>query len=163
MSGSMEDQPSMDLENQRSIYDLIKDDHKAVKNLFKQIIDSDQYQPAILAQSDHALTIHLEGEEKHFYPRLVNAAETHEMALEAVEEHNAAKQLQNTITNSDPDMRYAKVKVLWEIVEHHMEEEEKHLFKGAKKVLSKEEEKEIGRLFETEKTTAPKIEAPTVM
>ncbi len=150
-------------EKQESIYSILKEEHKEVQKLFKQILDSEKFQADIFSQIDQALTMHMQGEEKHFYPRLTDSDETHELTLEAIEEHNAAKQLQSTIASSDSEVQFAKTQVLSEMIEHHVEDEEKELFKAAKKVLSKEDENEIGRLFLEEKASMSKMAPPTVM
>jgi hemerythrin-like domain-containing protein len=49
------------------------------------------------------------------------------------------------------------------MIDHHIEDEEKELFKAAKKVLSKEDERGIGRLFIEEKLSMSKMAPPTVM
>lgn len=150
-------------EKQDSIYNILKEEHKEVQKLFKQILDSESFQADVFSQINQALMAHMQGEEKHFYPRLESADETHELTLEAIEEHNAAKQLQSTIADSDKEVQFAKTQVLSEMIDHHIEDEEKELFKAAKKVLSKEDEMEIGRLFLEEKSSMSKMAPPTVM
>lgn len=153
----------MTSEKEESIYDILKTEHREVQKLFKQIIDSGRFQADIFSQIDQALIIHMQGEEKHFYPRLESANESHELTLEAIEEHNAAKQFQKTIANSDSETQYAKTKVLSEMINHHIEEEEEELFKASKKVLSREDEMEIGQKFQKEKASMSKTATPTVM
>ncbi len=138
----------------KNIYDLLKQDHKDVKKLFKQILDEQRYQDNVYSEIKNALTVHMAGEEKLFYPRLENNDETRQLILESYEEHDLGKQLIKDIdmaNTSENDKRLAKVKVLSDVIDHHVEEEEGQLFKKAKKVLSSEEEHEIGRLFENEK------------
>ena len=140
-----------------NIYDLLKQDHKDVKKLFKQIIDEQRYQDNVYSQIKKALTVHMAGEEKLFYPKLENNSETRQMILESYEEHDLGKQLINDIDmtrSSEDDRKLAKVKVLSDIIDHHVEEEEGQLFKKAKKVLSSDEVHEIGRLFEKEKMSS---------
>jgi hemerythrin-like domain-containing protein len=143
-----------------SIYDILKEEHKEVKELFKQILDNKKYDQKIFSQIDEKLTVHMHGEEKLLYPKLVKAEITHEKALEAIEEHKAAKQLQKTIQDADSSVQFAKVQVFSEMIDHHVEEEETALFKQAKHVLSKEEEKEIGCQYLKEKNSTIKM-APT--
>ena len=150
-------------EKQESIYNILKDEHREVQKLFKQILDSERFQADIFSQINQTLMMHMQGEEKHFYPRLTSADETRELILEAIEEHNAAKQLQSTIESADSEVQFAKTQVLSEMIDHHIEDEEKELFKAAKKVLSKEDEREIGRLFIEEKLSMSKMAPPTVM
>ena len=51
----------------------------------------------------------------------------------------------------DSEQWTAKLKVLKENVEHHVEEEESDMFKGAREVLSKEQLEELGTRMEAEK------------
>jgi iron-sulfur cluster repair protein YtfE (RIC family) len=135
-----------------SIYDILKMEHKDVRKLFKQIVDDQRYQDDIYMQIKNALTLHMAGEEKLFYPRLENNAETRTLTLESYEEHVLGKKVINDIDNTtDMDAKYAKVKVLSDAIDMHIKEEEDDLFKKAKKVLSDNDEKEIARQFMNEK------------
>jgi hemerythrin-like domain-containing protein len=142
-----------------SIYDILKIEHKDVKKLFKKIVDDQRYQDNIYMQIRTALTLHMAGEEKLFYPRLENNPETRSLTLESYEEHDLGKKVINDIDNTtDMEAKYAKVKVLSEAIDMHIKEEEDDLFKKAKKVLSDEDEKEIARQFMNEKIEKmPKI------
>lgn len=137
-----------------NIYDLLKQDHKDVKKLFKHIVDSERFDSGAYAQIKKALKVHMAGEEKLFYPKLENNSETRLLTLEAYEEHDLSKQIMHDIDMSDKneeDWLFAKVKVLSEAIEMHVKEEEDDLFKKAKHVFSRDDEHEIGRLFEQEK------------
>ena len=135
-----------------TIYDILKQEHKDVKKLFKQIIDEQRYQDSIYMQIKSALVLHMAGEEKLFYPRLENNAATRQLVLEAYEEHDVGKKVINDIdSSSSDDVKLAKVKVLSEAINEHVDEEEGDLFKKAKKVLSSEDEHEIARQFMNEK------------
>ncbi|MGE5533640.1 MAG: hypothetical protein ACM3UN_04760 [Bacillota bacterium] len=74
------------------------------------------------------------------------------VTLEAYEEHDVGRKIVNDIDDStDNEVKLAKIKVLSEAINQHVEEEEGELFRKAKKVLSSEDEHEIGRLFMNEK------------
>ncbi len=135
-----------------TIYDILKMEHRDVKKLFKQILDDERYQENIYMQIKTALSLHMAGEEKLFYPRLENNPETRSLVLESYEEHDLGKKVINDIDNStDMDAKYARVKVLSEAIDMHVKEEEDDLFKKAKRVLSDDDEKEIARQFMNEK------------
>ena len=79
----------------------------------------------------NALIMHTAIEEEIFYPATREASEeTDDMVDEAVVEHASAKDLIAQIQEMDPgdDLYDAKVKVLSEMIEHHVEEEEKEMF-----------------------------------
>lgn len=140
------------LKDNATIYDLLKLEHKDVKKLFKQIVETESYQENVYSQIKKALTLHMEGEEKLLYPRLENDEETRSSILEAYEEHDVAKKVINDVEDSsDEDTKVAKVKVLSDVVDHHVEEEEGELFKKARKVLSTDDEREIAKKFMDEK------------
>jgi hemerythrin superfamily protein len=146
------DKEKQKLKENATIYDLLKLEHKDVKKLFKQIVENESYQENVYSQIKKALTLHMEGEEKLLYPRLENDEETRSSILEAYEEHAVAKKVMNDIEDSsDNDARVAKVKVLSDVVDHHVEEEEGELFKKARKILSTDDEREIARKFMDEK------------
>jgi hemerythrin superfamily protein len=140
-----------------NIYDLLKQDHKDVKKLFNQVIESKRFDEDTYALIKKALIIHMNGEEKFFYPRLENNPETRQITLESYEEHDVGKQIINDIDMSDKskgDWMFAKIKVLSEAIDMHVKEEEDELFKEAKKVISHDDEHRIGRLFQQAKMNA---------
>ena len=148
----MEQTESMRKRSNVTIYDLLKQDHKDVKKLFKQIVDENLYQDNIYLQIKKALEVHMAGEEKLLYSRLENNSETRQRVLESYEEHDIGKKVINDIDSSaGDDAKLAKVKVLSEAIDQHIKQEEGDLFKKAKKVLSSDDEHEIAALFETEK------------
>jgi len=121
---------------------LIKSDHEEAKALFARFLDSStpsaQRRSALTHVLD-ALTIHTNMEEQIFYPALRKAggSEEKKSVLEAVEEHASAKDLIAKIRALPPrdETLTAKVTVLKELIEHHVEEEESQVFSEARRVL----------------------------
>jgi hemerythrin superfamily protein len=112
--------------------DLLKSQHREVEQMFKQI--EEQSGTAYKTKrrlfetlADHIL-FHAELEEKFFYPKIKEMEK--EMALEAVEEHAAVKDLIKKMRKlEDRDESFdAKVKFLKELIQHHVEEEEEEIF-----------------------------------
>ncbi len=70
--------------------------------------------------------MHTKIEEEIFYPAFLEATEDKDIHHEAVVEHDGAKKLIAQIEASGPDDDYydAKVKVLSEMIKHHVKEEE---------------------------------------
>jgi len=135
------------LRDNATIYDLLKLEHKDLKKLFKQIVKEERFQESIYSQIKTALQMHMDGEEKLFYPKLENNAETRTLTLESYEAHDVGKKIMKDIDNSPAmDDKFAKLKVLSETIDMHLEEEGE-LFKKAKRILSAEEEREIARQF----------------
>jgi len=141
---------------QGSIYSTLKKEHKEVKEMFEQILDDKVPSMKIFNQIMDALQPHMSGEEKYFYPAIKSDDSKEENALivnEAFEEHKWAKALAAEICKMDEgnEMWIPKVKVLSDMIDHHIEEEEGEVFKAAKKVLSQDQEEEILSKFEHEK------------
>lgn len=114
---------------------VLKNDHAEVKKLFKQyekLADKDDIpgKTAIANRICAELIVHTEIEEQVFYPAAREAIDDDDLLNEADVEHASAKDLIIQIQSGDPkDPMYdAKVKVLSEYIEHHVEEEEKEMF-----------------------------------
>jgi hemerythrin superfamily protein len=114
---------------------LLESQHREVEEMFKKYEDLTDRAKAskkkIADQVCTALTLHAQIEEEIFYPATREASkETEDMVDEAVVEHAAAKDLIAQILGMDPDddLYDAKVKVLSEQIEHHVEEEEQEMF-----------------------------------
>ncbi len=73
--------------------------------------------------------------------------------MESLEEHKVTKkELSELSALSTSDEWFSpKIKVLQELVNHHIEEEETQLFKKAKKVIGKQQAEEMAERFEQEK------------
>jgi hemerythrin superfamily protein len=111
---------------------LLKDDHKQVKTYFKQYetLEDEDEKRALADTICAALTVHAQIEEEIFYPAVREAIDDDDLLDEAEVEHASAKQLIAEIQAMDVNDRLfdAKVTVLGEYVEHHVEEEEKEMF-----------------------------------
>ena len=111
--------------------ELLKQQHQEVRDLFEQIEeaeDGDEKVELVKELADN-LAAHATIEEKIFYPTAYGE-DTKDLLEEAVEEHLAAKRLLADLIKMDAkDTNFdAKVKVLKEEIEHHVEEEEGKLF-----------------------------------
>ena len=120
--------------------DLLTKQHKAVKGLFKKVekTDNPRERRALMEQITTALEGHTTIEEEMFYPALreIGTKKAEEMVNEAFEEHHVVKLVLAELPGVDPaDERFeAKMTVLSELIEHHVEEEEEEMFKLAKKI-----------------------------
>ncbi|MCE3288033.1 MAG: hemerythrin [Caulobacter sp.] len=109
---------------------LLKADHRKVEELFEKFekAGGDGSKKKIAEQICLELKIHAMIEEEIFYPACEGAVEE-DLLKEAYVEHDGAKLLINEIEAGGPDDEFydAKVKVLSEEIEHHVEEEEKRV------------------------------------
>jgi hemerythrin superfamily protein len=116
---------------------LLKEDHRAVEKLFKEFESArgEGRKQKLAKQICLELTVHTMIEEEIFYPACDGKVEE-DLLKEAYVEHDAAKLLVAEIEGADgqsDDFFDAKVQVLSEQVEHHIEEEEKELFPQVRK------------------------------
>lgn len=135
------------------IYELLKKDHRTVQDLFKRIESTMDERGALMDEIDQELRAHSEAEDAVFYAYLETQDETREMILEGREKHKIVTQLLDELTGLDTEDEEfsAKLKVLKELVEHHVEEEENEMFKEARKVIDKDLAADLGERFTEEK------------
>lgn len=114
---------------------LLKNDHTAVKKLFTQFEKLAKKNDItgkvkIANRICSELIAHTIAEEEIFYPGARAAIQDDDMFNEAVVEHDSAKDLIAQIQSMNPEdpMYDAKVKVLGEYINHHVEEEESEMF-----------------------------------
>jgi hemerythrin superfamily protein len=143
-------------------FQLLKEDHKKVAGIFEKLEPTTERgvktREDLFTQLKNELDVHAEIEETIFYPALREADETHDIILEGYEEHKVVKTLLAELEKlpKDDETWGAKLKVLQENVEHHVEEEEGEMFKKARKVLSEKEAEELGVRLEAAKTQQKK-------
>ena len=116
---------------------LLTNDHAEVNELFEQYKALAEDEGSMTTDKQSLaeeictmLTVHAAIEEEIFYPAVRDALDDSKLLDEAEVEHQAAKDLIEQIQDSDPsDPLYdARVNVLGEYVNHHVQEEEGELF-----------------------------------
>ena len=109
---------------------LLKADHRKVEDLFAKFEKATAagQKQRLAEQICMELKIHTILEEEIFYPACEGKVEE-DLLSEAYVEHDSAKVLIGQIEDSEPAAEFydAKVKVLSEEIEHHVEEEEKRI------------------------------------
>lgn len=135
--------------------ELLKQDHEKVADLFAQVESTkDQKKHHQLFEKIKAeLEAHTHIEETILYPALEQHAGLKDITLEAYEEHRQIKTLLSEITAlSDGSKRFdAKLKVMGENVEHHVEEEENEMFPKIMKIYDSAKLDQLGQELEAEK------------
>jgi hemerythrin superfamily protein len=118
---------------------MLKEDHRKVEALFEsfEIAKGSDKKKTLAEQICTELTIHATIEEGIFYPACREKIEDQDLLDEAYVEHDGAKVLITEILAASPEDEFydAKVKVLSEMIKHHVKEEEKRsegLFAQAK-------------------------------
>jgi hypothetical protein len=109
---------------------LLKADHRAVEELFEKFEKASGYERKrkLAEEICLELSVHAQIEEEIFYPACEGKVDE-DLLKESYVEHDGAKVLIAEISKGSPDDEFydAKVKVLQEEIEHHVEEEEKRL------------------------------------
>ena len=117
---------------------LLKEDHRTVEKLFKDFEDAkgEGRKEKLARRICLELTVHTMIEEEIFYPACEGKLEDEDLLKEAYVEHDSAKLLIAEIeagSGQSDEFFDAKVQVLSEQIDHHVEEEEKELFPEVKK------------------------------
>jgi len=115
---------------------LLKADHRQVEQWFEEFESAraDGRKKELAQRICQALKVHTQIEHEIFYPAFLEATGEEDIHHEAEVEHAGAKKLIAEIEPSGPDDEYfdAKVKVLSEMIKHHVKEEEQSMFPKAR-------------------------------
>jgi len=147
--------------------ELLKADHEKVSEIFEKLEDTtesdEKTRTELFTKLKQELDLHAHIEETIFYPVLKKAEETRDITMEGIQEHHVVKVLLGELNSmgAGSEVWTAKLKVLQENVEHHVEEEEDDMFKSARQVLSKERLEELGAQMEQEKKQQKSSSATT--
>ncbi|WP_426143245.1 hemerythrin domain-containing protein [Pseudomonas sp. DWP3-1-2] len=145
--------------------DLLEQDHVRVKDILTQLSESTdraiKKRTDLLAKLEMELTIHTQLEEEILYPAFKEAGgkEQDVMYYEAKEEHRTVDSLvlpDLKVTDPGTPEFAGRVKVVKELLEHHIEEEEDEMFPQCKELLGKERLEELGVQMETLKAELKK-------
>lgn len=143
---------------------ILKADHGRVTDLFDKFDGlgdrAHKTREATVGKIIEELSVHAGIEEEVFYPAVRErfAAKDDGQVLEALEEHHVVKLLLVELESmpSTSERYTAKVTVLREIVDHHVDEEENELFKKVRQEFTRSELVQLG-----EDLTAARGSAPT--
>lgn len=145
--------------------DLLKADHEKVKAILTQLSESTdravKKRTDLLDKLEMEISIHTQLEEQILYPafKAAGGKDEAEMYYEAKEEHRTVDSLVlPDLKKTDPTTpEFAgRVKVVKELLEHHIEEEETEMFPQAKKILGKEKLDQLGEQMLDLKATLKK-------
>lgn len=145
-----------DLENSTrasgdDIVALILKDHEPLKALIETLKSSElekSDKETALEEFIFLLTTHAKAEEKSLYVQMKEYEELRVESFEGDTEHAIADQLVQEINASpDDDEWNAKVKVLAELVEHHIEEEENSLLPDVSETMDASVRTGVGQMY----------------
>lgn len=115
--------------------DLLKKDHRKVEALFAQFAKARSNKQNILDQIIKELSVHATVEEQLVYPLLANVDKLEDDTAEAYEEHHVVKMMLAELADMSAFDKKVKPKVtvLQEMIQHHVQEEERELLPQLKK------------------------------
>lgn len=132
--------------------ELMHRDHEKLK----QLLDRAEHAEGESSRDNLFVTIrtefvpHERMEEEIFYPALRSHRNAQDIVLEGYQEHHLADLLMDELidTPAATDVWKAKMKVLKESIEHHIEEEEGEMFRKARSIFEGAELEQLGRRME---------------
>jgi hemerythrin superfamily protein len=136
--------------------DLLKADHDKVEELFERVkANEDGNNQDVFRKIKEELDVHAHIEEMVFYPHLLENGdeELQKIVREGIEEHRQVKMFLAELDqlSGNAEKFKAKLQVLMEDVEHHVEEEEGEMFPMVEDQIGEEMLVRLGSLLEAEK------------
>jgi len=142
-------------ETETDIVDLILEDHRPLKEFIEVMKNLDESLEKRREAAENfaiQLVAHAKPEELTLYKDLKHHASLKADAFEGQTEHSLADQLLEEIKRTtDEDCWSARVKVLAELVEHHIQEEEDDILPKVSETLTTNERERLGAAFLDEK------------
>ena len=143
---------------------MLKSDHATVKRLLRELNASTtvRQRERLCSQIERELKTHAQIEEEIFYPAFKEAAEStknENLFYEASEEHRLVDVELPSLMAADPKSHefQAHAKVLLDLIEHHVKEEEGEMFVAARKLFEDAQLRELGDRMETRKEMIQKM------
>jgi hemerythrin-like domain-containing protein len=136
---------------------LLKQDHDQVKKVLSELDETTERavktRQELFTKVKQELQAHEAIEEEIFYPALKQHPKAKDLVLEAYEEHNVVDMVMREIDGVafDDERWGAKLTVMKENVEHHIDEEESEMFKQARDVFDHQELEDLGARMEIRK------------
>ena len=142
--------------NQANALDLLKADHRLVEDLFERVKENENGNNAdVFRKIKQELDVHPHIEETIFYPHLMEEGdkELERIVREGIEEHRQVKAFLSELDGmpGDNESFKAKIKVLMEDVEHHVQEEENEMFPLVEDQVERSILERLGEQMEREK------------
>lgn len=141
---------------------MLKSDHATVKRLLRELNETGdratKQREALVDQIEREVKMHAQLEEEIFYPAFKAAtrgSEAEDMFYEAAEEHHIVDMVLPALKAANPKSHEfkAKAKVLLDLLEHHIKEEESEMFKEARDLFGDEQLRELGDMMQARRDT----------
>ncbi len=138
------------------LFELLESEHEQLEGILEQLEETSPTSPQrqeLFMKLKQELKPHMKAEEAVFYPALMQHSSCRQDALEATEEHHAAELILNEMDSMSLQDEHwaAKLVVLTDLVQHHVEEEESTIFDDAREFLSEDQLDSIMKQFQQQK------------
>jgi hemerythrin-like domain-containing protein len=137
---------------------MLKADHTKVKQLLRRLNETNgvKQREHLCGEIEREIKMHSQIEEEIFYPAFKAAtrrSEEEHLFYEATEEHHVVDMVLPALTAANPKSHEfeAKAKVLMDLIEHHIKEEEREMFTAAREALDEEQLRELGDMMTARK------------
>jgi len=141
---------------------MLKSDHATLKRLLRELNATTERavkeRERLVNELEREVKIHSQIEEEVFYPAFLTKAEktdAEDLFYEAAEEHHVVDMVLPALKAANPKSHEysAKAKVLKELIEHHIKEEEDEMFVKARKLFTDGQLRELGDLMKARRDT----------
>ena len=140
------------------LLDTLKEEHELVQQLLEKLVESDRAaeRRSLIKQIKADLVPHLRAEQKILYDAIIAIGDkdAQQDGEEGYIEHSLAQKMLTQLEKFDNPMSTefgATAKVLKDLVEHHVEEEESNLWSDARDNFSADERKLMNQRYLAEK------------
>lgn len=142
---------------------MLKSDHTTLKRLLRELDASGdnavKQRERLVEQIEREIKVHSQIEEEVFYPAFLAATEktdNEDLFYEAAEEHHIVDMVLPALKAANPKSHEfgAKAKVLKDLIEHHIQEEETQMFKVARELFEDKQLRELGDLMQARRDSA---------
>lgn len=137
----------------------LKKDHDVLREYFMVLKDQDAEMTQVreaFSKLVPELRAHSKSEENVVYAYMLTQSDLRPMALEGEEEHQIADDLMNELNseffNGSEETWRANAKVLAELIEHHVHEEESQVFPALKKHLTADLDEQMVQNYQAANT-----------
>ena len=141
---------------------MLKSDHATVKRLLRELDETSERavkeRERLVSEIEREIKTHSQLEEEVFYPAFKAVSEDTEaedLFYEAAEEHHVVDMVLPALKAANPKSHEfgAKAKVLRDLIEHHIKEEETEMFVKARALFEEDQLRELGDLMQARKET----------
>lgn len=137
---------------------MLKADHTTIKRLLRELNDATtvKQRENLVNQLEQEVKMHSQIEEEVFYPAFKAATrrtENEDLFYEATEEHHIVDMVLPALKAANPKSHefQAKAKVLKELIEHHIKDEETEMFAAARNIFDEDSLRQLGDLMQQRK------------